>query len=332
MKHNPDTYPETSSRVQTIGPFRLAPWFSPRPWGSVDLAPWYPGKREEPIGEAWLTGRDCIVESGCAAGWTLGKLVDELGGEMLLGNGAGSGDFPLLTKLLFPRAKLSVQVHPDDCAAQSAGERCGKTECWYVLSADAGASVALGLLPDVSERDIREAIASHTLERLLDWVPVSAGDMIYVDAGTVHSIGPGVVLLEIQQYSDVTYRLYDYGRPRELHLELGLRALKLKTGAGKVRAERYEGYDRLISKQYFVVERHTLAAGEDRQMQNWGRTAQVLVSLSGSATLKVRGTEPLELLPGRAVVIPAAVAEYSLDVPHGMVCIRAMPPGTVGLD
>lgn len=318
--------------MQTIAPFRLAPWFSPRPWGSVDLSPWYPGKREEPIGEAWLTGLDCIVESGSAAGWTLGKVVAEHGSEILSGNGHKSRDFPLLTKLLFPRAKLSVQVHPDDCAAQLAGEPCGKTECWYVLSADPGASIALGLRPNVTLGDIRDAVANHALEGLLDWVPVTAGEMIYVDAGTVHSIGPGVVLLEIQQYSDVTYRLYDYGRPRELHLELALRALKLKTGAGKVKAECHEGYDRLISKPYFVVERHTLAPGEYRHMQNWASTAHVLVSLRGSAMLKPHGTEPVELLPGRAVVIPAAIAEYSLDAPQGMVCIRAMPPGTIGLD
>ena len=318
--------------MQPIGPFSLAPWFSPRPWGGLDLAPWYPGKREEPIGEAWLTGPDSVVESGPAAGWTLGKLVAERGGEILSPNDERGGQFPLLLKLLFPCDKLSVQVHPDDCAAKLAGEPCGKTECWYVLSAEPGASVALGLRPDTTERDIRQAVATRTLEELLEWVPVSAGEMIYVDAGTVHSIGPGVVLLETQQYSDVTYRLYDYGRPRELHLERALRALKLKTGAGKVKAVHYAGYDRLIGERYFIVERHMLSAGEVRQMQNRGCIEQVLVSLSGSAILQARGAEPVQLLPGHAVVVPAGVVEYSLAAPHGLVCIRAMPPGAVGLD
>jgi mannose-6-phosphate isomerase len=313
-----------------IGPFRLAPYFSPRPWGTLDLAPWYAEKPKEPIGEAWLTGKDCVVESGRAVGSTLGQLVAAHADEILSADYAagGSRDFPLLLKLLFPRDKLSVQVHPNDAIAQLQGEPRGKTECWYVLSAQPGARIALGLRPGTSAEAVRKAVANQTLEQLLDWLPVFAGDMIYVDAGTVHSIGPGVVLLETQQYSDLTYRLYDFGRPRELHLELAIRALKLTTAAGKVAPTHRGSYDELIRKQYFIVERHVVEAGKERRLENVTRTVHSLVALSGSAMLKTRGAEPIELLPGRAVVVPAACVEYTLVAEKGLTCIRAMPPGT----
>lgn len=313
--------------MQTIGPFRLTPFFSPRPWGSVNLTPWYPGEQKEPIGEAWLTGRECIVESGEATGSTLGELVDRHPGEILGPQAKACGDFPLLLKLLFPREKLSVQVHPDDRMAQLAGEPRGKTECWYVLSAEPGARIALGLRSGTTEEAIRDSIANCTLEHLLEWVPVEAGEMIYVDAGTVHAIGPGVVLMETQQYSDLTYRLYDYGRPRALHVDLALRALKLKTDAGKVAAVRRDGHDELIHKQYFIVERHIIEAGQERRMENRNHTAHTLVPLSGSALLQAPGAAPVELVPGRAVVAPASVAEYKVTVSHRLICIRALPPG-----
>ena len=114
-----------------------------------------------------------------------------------------------------------MQVHPDDAKARAIGQPCGKTECWYVLRAEPGAKVALGLKPGVALDEFRRAIAETRAEALLNWIDVFAGDMIYVAAGTVHTIGGGMVLVETQQTSDITYRLYDYGRPRELHLEAG---------------------------------------------------------------------------------------------------------------
>ena len=141
------------------------------------------------------------------------------------------------------------------------GETRGKTECWYVLEAEPGAAVALGLKRACDAAVVKAAIADGTMEELLEWVPVSVGDMLFVDAGTVHAIGPGVVLLETQQTSDVTYRLYDYGRPRELHLEKGLQVMKTKTAAGKVAPKRMDGFTRLIEQKYFVVDRFDVEAG-----------------------------------------------------------------------
>src|SRR6202046_3113939 len=243
-----------------IGPFRCKPWFSERVWGKKDLKPWFADTgTTELVGEAWLTGPQCVVETGLFEGETLTEVGEELGGE-----------FPLLVKILFPKEKLSVQVHPDDAQAKALGETRGKTECWYVLEAEPGATVALGLKPGVGAKEVAASVDSGTMESLMQHVPVSVGDMLFVDAGTVHAIGPGVVLLETQQTSDVTYRLYDYGRPRELHLEKGLQVMKAKTAAGEVPPRAMDGFTRLIEQQYFVVDRFEL-----------GKAKETVVSFAG---------------------------------------------------
>ena len=205
-------------------------------------------------------------------------------------------------KLLFPSEKLSVQVHPDDAMARAMGQPRGKTECWYVLEAEAGAMIALGLREGVTAEAVRSAIADGTLEALLEWVSVEAGEMIFVDAGTVHAIGPGVVLLETQQTSDATFRLYDYGRGRELHLEQGLRAMKMRTAAGKVRPRAMDGFVRLIEQKYFVVDRYDVAAGGEAVVPVEG--AGCVVGLRGEAVVVSEGCEEVELPVGRAVVVP----------------------------
>jgi mannose-6-phosphate isomerase len=128
-------------------------------------------------------------------------------------------DLPLLLKYLLTSEKLSVQVHPDDEQARERGFASGKTECWYILDAEPGASLGLGLREAVSTEELRQAALDGSIEQLLDWRPVAAGDFFFVPAGTIHAIGAGLTLIEFQQNADVTYRLYDYGRPRELHLD-----------------------------------------------------------------------------------------------------------------
>jgi mannose-6-phosphate isomerase len=296
-----------------VAPFRLKPWFSERPWGRRDLRPWYEETgTKELVGEAWLTGPQCVVESGEFEGRTLASLAGELGGE-----------FPLLVKLLFPNEKLSVQVHPDDAQARAAGEVRGKTECWYVLEAEKGAAVALGLNDDVTVADVQQAIAAGTMEELLRWVPVSVGDMLFVDAGTVHAIGPGVVLLETQQTSDVTYRLYDYGRPRELHLEDGLKVIKTKTEAGKVVPRTMDGFTRLIERKYFTVDRFDLETMEERRVATEGRGC--LVGLRGTVAVITPGGE-VELVPGQAVVIPPGYDEVIVEAEQSASFVRCTAP------
>ena len=307
---------------QNLGPFRLAPWFSPRPWGRRDLRPWYVDTgTTEPVGEAWLTGPASVVETGSMMGRTLSQVVAENGGVVV---GADGAEFPLLVKLLFPDDKLSVQVHPDDAQAQAMGQPRGKTECWYVLEAEPGATIALGLKPGATADAVRAAIASGTMEEWMEWVPVEVGDMVFVDAGTVHAIGPGVVLLETQQTCDVTFRMYDYGRPRELHVEQALRVMKTRTEAGKVRPRAMDGFTRLMERKYFVVDRYDIAGVGEVAVPIEG--AGCLVGLAGSAMAETEGAETVELLAGRAVVVPADFDPVTIASEGGASFVRCIAP------
>ena len=131
-------------------------------------------------------------------------------------------DAPLLVKYLFTAERLSIQVHPDDAAARAIGLPRGKDEAWYIVHAEPGARIGLGLTHKVSREELRTAALDGSIESLLDWRTVKAGEMLYSPGGTIHAIGGGIALIEIQQNLDLTYRLYDYGRPRELHLEEGV--------------------------------------------------------------------------------------------------------------
>jgi len=306
-----------------LGPFRLAPWFSERPWGRRDLRPWYGSTgTAELVGEAWLTGPESVVETGAMAGRTLAS-VSAQASEVLLGPGGGA-EFPLLVKLLFPNDKLSVQVHPDDRQAQAMGQPRGKTECWYVLEADPGATIALGLREGATVDAVRAAIPAGTMEELLDWVPVSVGDMIFVDAGTVHAIGPGVVLLETQQTCDVTFRMYDYGRPRELHVEQALRVMKTRTAAGKVRPVAMDGFTRLIEQKYFVVDRYEVVGIGEVIVPTDG--AGCLIGLSGVAAVMGGPEGQVELVPGRAVVVPVDCRSVTVETDMGVSFVRCFAP------
>jgi mannose-6-phosphate isomerase len=279
-------------------PFRLKPELVERVWGSHDLRPWYDVQSEKAIGEAWLSGDACVIESGPLAGKTLGDVSHD----------GAVGKFPLLVKMLFPQDKLSVQVHPDDAHAARLGAEA-KTECWYILEAEQGATVALGLKPGTDIEAVRTAIGDGTLEALVENLPVRAGDMVYVPAGTIHAIGGGVVILEIQQNSDTTYRLYDYGRPRELHLEKGLSVLKLQTDAGLVQAKAIEGGTELIRVPHFTVERYEVK-GERAFAATGG--AQVLIALTGEGVVR-SADNALALQAGEAVIVPAGAGGYSVN-------------------
>lgn len=190
----------------------------PKPeWGSTQLEPWFPNSTEK-IGEMWFEGPP------------------------------GS---PLLIKFLFTTAALSVQVHPKDDYAREHHQSRGKTEMWHILAAEPGAKIAAGFRDEISPERLRSSAESGEIEELLAWHDARPGDTFFIPAGTVHAIGAGLVLCEIQQTSDITYRLYDYGRPRELHLEHGANVSDLTPNT--VRAAAREGT--LVSCEYFTTER-----------------------------------------------------------------------------
>ena len=292
--------------MSNLYPLLLKPFFSPRPWGSLDLSPIYaelPGKDGEPIGESWLTGDQCVVANGPLAGKTLDQVAKQFGRE-LVGETAPQPDrYPLLMKFIFPQDKLSVQVHPDDAGAQKIGFPVGKTECWYVLDAKPGAQIGLGLKRGTTREQLRKAIEDKTAEKLLNWIDVKAGEMYYVDAGTVHAIAGGLILVETQQNSDLTFRLYDYGRPRELHVEQGLEAAREATLAGKVLDAKAPA---LVESPFFVVEKFRLGKEQTFSLQA-DSAAQALVAVAGGGVIESAGNAPVAFTRGEAVVIPADV-------------------------
>jgi mannose-6-phosphate isomerase len=318
-------------------PLLMTPAFDPRPWGTQDLSPVYPNhKFADKIGEAWLTGDDCRVANGHFAGKTLAEL-SQLYGRILVGEAAGDEKrFPLLLKFLFPHEKLSVQVHPDDEQARKVGQPWGKTECWYVAHAKPGSQIALGLKSGVTRADLEKSIAENRAEELLNWINIFAGEMIYVAGGTVHTLGPGSVIVETQQQSDTTYRLYDYGRPRELHLKEGLAAVKDKVASGKVLRPApiaiNGGKSRrapLVAAPYFVVESydmkepHTFSTEDDSSKSS----VQILVALEGCAAIEATGMAPVTVAKGDAVVIPAALKEFNVRPQWAIEFLKSYVPG-----
>ena len=186
-------------------------------WGRTCLEPWFPDSAT-PIGEAWF-----LAER----------------------------ELPLLVKLIFTSERLSVQLHPDD---GEDGPR-GKTEMWHILSAEPGATIALGFREPITRQRLLEAARSGEIERLVNWIPVNAGQTYFTPAHTVHAIGPGIVLCEIQQNSDVTYRLWDYGRPRPIHVEQAVPIADLGVHPGPVLPVAIgERRDLLVRSKHFVTE------------------------------------------------------------------------------
>ena len=201
---------------------RLPPSFREKVWGTTDLSPWFPDSQSK-IGEVWFSRET---------------------------------EIPLLLKFIFAAERLSVQVHPNDEYGRRVEGSAGKTEMWHILRAAPGAAIALGFHEPLSPERLREASLSGEIETLLNWVPVKPGETYFVCAGMVHAIGAGIALAEIQQFSDITYRLYDYGRPRELHLGRALDVSRMTPHPGAVEPlPMTDGAERLIACPYFVTDR-----------------------------------------------------------------------------
>lgn len=227
-------------------PIRLEPSLREKVWGRRRLLPWFPDS-PTPIGEAWyLTDRE----------------------------------LPLLVKLIFTSERLSVQVHPDD---GEDGPR-GKTEMWHILTADPGATIALGFREPITRERLREATLSGEIEHLVNWMPVKAGETYFTPAHTVHAIGAGIVLCEIQQNSNVTYRLWDYGRPRPIHVEQAVPISDLTVHPGAVRPTVIgKGHDTLVWSEHFVTELVRIASGEEFTPS--AETCQFWICIAGTGAI-----------------------------------------------
>jgi mannose-6-phosphate isomerase len=198
---------------------KLAKNLVEKPWGRTDIPPAFGEMGGRRIGEIWYEAVD-------------------------------GARLPILVKWLFTSEKLSVQVHPNDEQARERGLPSGKEECWYIVDAEPGAVLGMGTTKPLNSDVLRAASLSGEIEQLMDWKPVTAGDYFYIPAGTVHAIGAGITLVEVQQYADITYRLYDYGRPRELHLDDGI-AVSDARPYGDVRSGKASGNMTLVNGPHF---------------------------------------------------------------------------------
>ena len=292
----------------------------------------------EPVGEAWMTGIECRFAAGPFAGKTLGEAWPAMPPEWTGTRAARGGSFPLLVKFIFAEEKLSVQVHPgDDYAArhEQAAGGLGKTEMWYALRARPGAEVMAGLKPEVTREMFQRAIAEGTAEDCLEHVPLREGEAVFIPSGMAHTIGPGLVLCEIQQHSDLTYRVFDYnrrdaqGRTRPLHIEKALEVIRFGPQAGgKIAPLRFERglvtETYFVSCPYFATERWEFAGrvGASTSPEHF----ELLIFLEGTGTI-LWGHERAAYAPAQVWMLPAALDRYLLAPEAPTSLLRTYVPG-----
>jgi mannose-6-phosphate isomerase len=322
-----------------LEPFRIDPIFVPRIWGARSLAPLYPDRinEKEPIGEVWLTGKECRVSSGAFAGKNLGEAWRAMGPEWTGTRAHDSAYFPLLVKFIFPDYKLSIQVHPEDEYAKrheaAAGGR-GKTEMWYAIDARDGAELMLGLRPGVTREEFRQSLDSGTVEKCLEHVRVRTGDAVFVPSGTAHSIGPGMILCEIQEYSDITYRVFDYnrltaeGKPRELHIEKALDVINFhQQKGGKLQpVENQRGAAKethYVACNYFATERWEFGEAVDEVTDP--AQFDLLITLAGSGRIEAGGKSQ-SYAPAQIWFLPAGLSNYRMTPETRTTLLRTYVP------
>lgn len=302
-------------------PLLLTPTLHVKVWGGRRLADHLHKAlpTDDPYGESWELHDTAVIANGALAGRTLGDLLGAYGTALVgEGNDPAQG-FPLLAKLLDAADWLSVQVHPDDAqAAELEGQPRGKTEAWIMLATTPDAQLVIGVKPGTSRGAMAEAIRGGTLEPLLVTQKVVPGDVMYIPAGTVHAIGPGVLLYEIQQSSNTTYRLYDWNRmgldgsPRELHIDKGVRVSNVESLPQIAHHPAAPGTVTLVQGPFFETQRHTLA-GDALALDTGGRRFHALTCIDGTLTLTTDAADALALTTGSTALIPAALGRYQLS-------------------
>ena len=304
-----------------MGLFKLTPYVKQAIWGGKKLYSEYGKRGFEEIAETWelsaFEGKESTVVGGEFDGYTVNKLIDLLGGRSAMGTRAPEdGSMPILIKLIDSASPLSIQVHPDaETAAKIGGGAASKTEMWIICQADEGAFLYFGLKKDTSPEEFADSIRDGSITEKLNRVPVKAGDVFFIPSGTIHAIGAGITICEIQETSDTTYRLYDFGRvdkdgnPRELHIEEGTLASELRALKDVYQIPRVlpDGGELLLSCEFFNVYRRfggkSFTVGDD--------SFSALTVVSGSGKL-VNGDCELEVSKGDTVFIPANSGEVSV--------------------
>ena len=296
-------------------PIKFENLYYERIWGGNDLAKFRDNVPEGIIGESWDiachkngTGK---VKNGRLKGKTFEEII-KLYGEKFLGSKIDTKEFPLLIKLITAQDKLSVQVHPDDEYANRVEKDSGKTEAWYVVDAEEGASLIVGT-KDCDKETFRKAINEGNLDKYLNKISVKKGDFFYVQSGLVHAICEGVLIAEIQQNSDTTYRVYDYNRGREIHVEKGLDVIdfSLKGENSNGILVQKDGYDKtyLCLGEYFTIQKYKINTSAKEKSDE--ERFYLFTCVEGNGVIKYADGEE-KILMGDSIFIPATLGEYEL--------------------
>jgi mannose-6-phosphate isomerase len=319
-------------------PLTFTPVFKDYPWGGRNLETLL--GRTIPDGivaESWDIAAHphgtSKVAAGALQGATLPEVMDEWGIDLVGNRNAehlAKGHFPLLIKLLDANRWLSVQVHPDDAYALKHEGESGKTEMWVVVHAEAGAELIYGFAPGVTRERFAEAIAAGDTERWLNRMPVKTGDVIFVPTGAIHALGPGILVAEIQQNSDTTYRIYDWGRPRPLHIERALEVLDFDLVEPAplppaIVPDAQVSTEVIGESRYFHTERLNLALGQGWSGRTDGRTLEIWGVLSGEATVTWDG-DPVHLVAVSWTLIPAGLGEFRVTATQDSTLVRVITP------
>lgn len=287
-------------------------------WGGRDLESFRDNLPKGNVGESWdiachKNGMG-IVANGELKGKTFKEIID-IYGEKLLGEDLKNKEFPLLVKLINSKDKLSVQVHPNDEYARRVENSLGKTEAWYVVDAKPGASLIVGT-KNCDKETFKKAIKNNTTEKYLNKINVKKGDCFLIKSGMVHAICEGVIIAEIQQSSDITYRIYDYGRPREIHVEKSLDVIDFNLSTineGIKVLEKFNGYERgvLCSNEYFTIEKYII----DKKIEESSDLNKffIFTCVDGNGQIKCKNGSQVTINKGDSILIPASLGEYLIE-------------------
>lgn len=287
-------------------------------WGGRDFESFRENLPHGDIGESWDIACHhngmSIVSNGYLKGKTFEELIKEYGTE-LLGESFENKEFPLLVKLINSKEKLSVQVHPSDEYAKRVENSLGKTEAWYVVDAKPGASLIVGT-KNCDKAIFEKAIREGKTEEYLNKIEVKKGDCFLINSGLVHAICEGVIIAAIQQSSDITYRIYDYGRPREIHVEKSMDVidfnLKPINASGK-KLVSFCGYEKgiLCASEYFTIEKYVVSSevSENSDINKFF----IFTCVDGKGTIISEDGTKMDILKGDSILIPAKLGKYTIQ-------------------
>ena len=313
-------------RTTNIKPFKFVPYLKSVLWGGERIAP-YKGivTDQHEIGESWevsgVTGHESVVAEGDDRGLTLPQLIDKYRGA-LVGDAVYEKfgtTFPLLVKLIDAKRDLSLQVHPNDELARKRHDSFGKTEMWYIIDAEEGASIYAGLSQSITPADYERMVADNTIMDAVARHESNAGDLFFLPAGRIHAIGAGNLLAEIQQTSDITYRVYDFGRldangqPRQLHTELAKDAIDYTVYDNyKSDYKRMaEGEVELVKCQYFDVRKVVVTCACDIDSSQCD-SFRIIMCLDGAVEIVDNFSNVTEMHRGETILVPAATSSLRI--------------------